>query len=1102
MKCPKCHSEINDNETVCPKCHKVLLLECPNCHSLEETAVCTQCGYKILIKCSKCGRINPTINDVCVKCGFSTKTSLAYQECESDELASVIIKFNNLKKIRRILKAKDLYQKFYYRLKNLLLAQIKNAGGLFIKYDNAFVVNFNKELSFATSSNKAVRFALKTVNSLVQLNSNTVKQLRTPLGINITIIKKSAEKLQELCLPENHLKLLNTKKDIKNYLKDIQIVLDQSVWEEIRRDYKTDSLYSIEENGATTMFYEIVTDSYVLPPDNEKEESSNNAAQHVLNKSKSRECKKEDVYSFKVFDINAKCKFDKSTAVSIKDKLTALDFNKNGKIVALRSELKNRADISDIITVYKKQGFDTLIVNCTEEMTFKPWGFFIQLFKEYYSLPCVNFTNLEKINSEHLKIFRPLFELCLGNAVKSSTPEDARFNYMENWSKFLSILSKTVIIVDGFELLDDTSIQTIELYFDKYRNIKPNFVFVTSDNISVHSKIKTLMSTNLYTEIKLTDSSFSNCLSSLKPDASDFIGSFYFEKIQENFDGSYLFFKYAINYLINSGVLVNFENKLLVRDSKSVIVPNDITDLYKSVTKHLCKKQHISQLLILFKFLGTYTDLSTLEKFKIPDLPEIIKLFIENNLAVNIGNSIILNNAKLMLDAISEVVDFDKELIKDLLAKIGNSRTDKSIKAILQGNLKNYNSEYALLCENADFSISTGDYDAYLKNCLGFLSLIETVESSISVENLEERKKGVYNSILMYLYSYQPAKIYFIENILLMDAINENNDEKIVKLSNLMLQGALISSNYTDALGLLHNILSRMKTPTLLIDGVVNTKFLLLSLVHIEILYNIGKYRECVDTAVEILSVIRIEIIDKIKPISFSTNLFVSHLLETMRLAGLAKLYLMDNNIEQFFDLIKTALNTELPEKDCILAIRDYLADKVYQIGNIEEYSPFSKVIFLILQELSNLNGDYKTFAQNIYQAKLLSEDIHQQEIKYLCDTLIAYAYSKIGITFKADTIYKDVMQKSETSAMFNSLAISKYFLALLYKDKEPQVAIRYISDSLDLIKNNNNQHAILYALFEKLYIDITKTSNINIDTEIEEKKLEPYKENLKLIVG
>ena len=163
MECPKCHSIIDDKQTVCPKCSKVLLLECPNCHSLEDTATCSQCGYKILIKCSKCGRINPSINDLCVKCGFPTKTSLAYQECESDDIASVVIKFNNLKKIRRLLQSKDLYEKFYFKLKNLLLAQIKNTEGLFITYGETFVVNFNKELSLILFINSRESFKLCTV---------------------------------------------------------------------------------------------------------------------------------------------------------------------------------------------------------------------------------------------------------------------------------------------------------------------------------------------------------------------------------------------------------------------------------------------------------------------------------------------------------------------------------------------------------------------------------------------------------------------------------------------------------------------------------------------------------------------------------------------------------------------------------------------------------------------------------------------------------------------------------------------------------------------------------------------------------------------------
>ena len=352
----------------------------------------------------------------------------------------------------------------------------------------------------------------------------------------------------------------------------------------------------------------------------------------------------------------------------------------------------------------------------------------------------------------------------------------------------------------------------------------------------------------------------------------------------------------------------------------------------------------------------------------------------------------------------------------------------------------------------------------------------------------------------MCLYSYSTAKIYFIENILLMDAINEDDEEKIVKLSNLMLQGALITSNYTDALGLLHNILSRMPQATLKVNNTVNTKFLLLSLVNIEILYNIGNFRQCVEVAEDILSVLSPEILEQAKPASFSTNLFVSHIMETFRLVGFAKLYLMDEDIEEFFTLIKTTLNTELPERDCILAVRDFLSGKVYNTGNIEEYSAFSKVIFLILQEFSVLKNDYKRFAQNIYQAKLLSLDIHQRELEMFCDLLIAYAYSKIGITKKAEAIYKDVLNNAEKSAIFNILALSKYLLAKFNSSTEE--ALLLINDTLALIRKYNNQSQIVYALFEKLYIDIIRSQEIaNVDIEAEEQKIIGLKEKLSLIL-
>ena len=1105
MNCPKCNTPIKENETVCPKCHKVLFLECPNCHTLGESPVCEKCGYTILVKCSKCSKLVPVTKDNCPKCGFPTATSVAYQECESDDFASIIIKFGSLKRIRKILKSQELYTKFFFKLKNLLYAQLKGIDCKFIAYNDTFVINMCKELSFPTSSNKATRLALKIANAFVNLNTKVIEELAIPLNLSITIIKKPAEKLLELTTYENNVKPLTIKKDAKKYLKGIQIILDQYVRDEINKEYKTDSLYSLEENGTSTVFYEILLDSYVLPPSIESDSTSIKAIQHNLPK-KDNDNVEKDIYSFKVFDINAKCSFEKSNETELFDKLANIDLNKQGKIIALKSEIENEILSSNIANFYEKYDYRVLRVTCTEELTYKPWGFFEALFREYFGLSYHNrFINLTGINPNSLKFFKPLLDLVFSNPVKAMSYEDARFTYMEQWNKFLSILSQTVIIIEGFEHIDDTSIQTLELYFDKFKNVKPNFVFVTSKDIAVHSKIKGLLRTPLYTEFSLQKSSIDSCLGTLKSDASDFIQSFYFEKIKENFNGSYLYFENAIEYLKDVGVLIDFENKLLIKNKKSVILPATIQGLYKARMKQLSRNQEISFILAYSSMLNQRLDLKTLSALGIKDVDKNVRTLADSKLISFKNDFIYINNFGLIAPIITSSLKKEAEtfLAKNILATLGKGLNDSTL-AFIMGKLGVFKEEYLMLWKNSQFAINTGDYDAYLQNCLGFLSLVEHIEPNIQKEDIENNKKDVYNNILMCLYNYSPTKIFFIENILLMDAINENDNERIIKLSNLMLQGALISSNYTDALGLLHNILSRIPHPTLIVDGAVNTKFLLLSLVNIEILYNIGDYKECVEIANEILSVLNVEILDKVKPASFSTNLFVSHILDTLRLVGFAKLYMLDNDLEEFFEQVKNSLNIDLPEKDCILAIKQFLAGKVYDTENIEEYTAFSKVIFLILQEFSKFKDDYKKFAQNIYQAKLLATEIHQKEIEMLCELLIAYSYSQIGIKEKAEAIYKDIANSAEKSAMFNILCITKYLQAKLnIFSNDTESALLLINDTLALIQKYNNQSKILFAIFEKLYIEIAKEHEISsIDIESEELKLDNIRKDLLRIIG
>lgn len=1088
MECPKCHNTISDDSENCPYCHKVFSLVCPNCHTLSKTPVCQECGYIIIEKCSKCGRMVSSSAEKC-KCGFPVMTSIAYQECESDEFASVNIKFGGLKAIRRVLSSSELYSKFLIRLRNLLKAQFKNFEGRIIKYREEYVINFNKELSFATSADKAVRFAIKIANGFSELNKNILEELNVPLKLTISVLKKNAEELLLNKTSESKVKLLSVKKDEPKYYKSMQIILDQFVQDCVAKDYKTDSLYSVEKDGISLMFYEIILHNYILPPNSSSEDSKIEVKNKNIKKKKLHK-EKDDLYEVKIFDINSKCKFEKAAAGDV------FSFLNSNKILALRSEKDNKINVSEIINYYEEIGLKPIYVACTEVMNNKPWGIFEEIFREQYNLsPHSGFVS----PSFDPKPFFVIKNFIKGLAKKASTPEDARFAYMEEFGNFLASLKNSVIIIDGFENIDDTTLQTLCIFFDRFKNFNSTFLFITDKETSVHSKIKGLLRVPIYTEISVADSSFDALLSSIKEDASDFIQSFYYEKINENYNGSKLYFENAIEFLKEKDVLISFENKLLIKSNNSVILPSDLKGLLRARLKVLAKYPEASMILAHSYFLGERLDFALLSTLGIKELEANIKILVDKGFAYIKGNILHINNYTILKPVISESLNKEAEefVAKTILAKVSKG-LDNTVLSILLDKISMFKEEYMILWKNSQFAMAVGDFDSYLKNWERLLDTMNKIDSKIDKKEIENNKKEVYQNILMSLYRYSPEKIYSIGDFLLKDAIKTRDDEKIIQLSNLMLQGALISSNYSEARTFLHNILTRIPNPKLVVEGEINTKFLLLSLINIEILFNIGKFKECIEISDELLGVIKPDNIEKIKPISFSVNSFISHILEIFRLVGFAKLITSPDSLDEFFEKIQKSFNAEHPDKDAIIAIKEYLAGKDFAPSNIEEATPFTKIVYLILQEMTLHTNDTKTFAQNIYQAKLLSSDIHQTQLELLCDLLIAHSYAKMNIPKKAEAIYNEILARAKKSDIFNISVITNYLIAKAHFNREEyDEALLIVNNSLAKIQDEDNQAVLFYVILEKLLIDIVKASDISsIDIEAETKNLESYTKN------
>ena len=117
---------------------------------------------------------------------------------------------------------------------------------------------------------------------------------------------------------------------------------------QVNKTYKTDSLYSVDTNGGQVMLYEVLLDSYVLPPKEAESEDIPQAIIQALNKD-TEQVISNDSYSFNNFDIKAKCKFSNVSTLDLLNKLEYIEFEKGGKIVSIKSSKENALPTSLII---------------------------------------------------------------------------------------------------------------------------------------------------------------------------------------------------------------------------------------------------------------------------------------------------------------------------------------------------------------------------------------------------------------------------------------------------------------------------------------------------------------------------------------------------------------------------------------------------------------------------------------------------------------------------------------------------------------------------------------------------------------------------------
>ncbi len=178
MNCPKCKTELNPKDTVCPNCKLRLVFECPRCKNQIKigTSSCKKCGFVFVKFCPECNCANYVSSSHCRKCFHHFKEDeealqnikLTPQNKEKENTEeinkqpslqnpvrlSVYVDFITLKNVFEKYKDEEFKQKVILNIKTAIKLAF-NVTPDFIKEDVVnFKINYSKKISFLEKVNK------------------------------------------------------------------------------------------------------------------------------------------------------------------------------------------------------------------------------------------------------------------------------------------------------------------------------------------------------------------------------------------------------------------------------------------------------------------------------------------------------------------------------------------------------------------------------------------------------------------------------------------------------------------------------------------------------------------------------------------------------------------------------------------------------------------------------------------------------------------------------------------------------------------------------------------------------------------------------------
>jgi len=1092
MECPKCGFEIDNKATVCPNCKKVLKIVCPICKTLNKSNTCRNCGYVILTKCNRCGKINLTGNHTCKKCGFDLERSVILNEANTDEFVSLIINFPNLGEMRRVLGSVRLLNKFRDNLDKIIDSCAKETRSRRQVYDKQYIIRFDKEYTFNTSAKTAIETAIKILTEITKMNYRLTNKKNTYTRCNMFLMKRTTKNDPNDFESGFNISIINSSEDEREKLMGtFQLLADNFVEKALGNDYKFETLSSTVINGEINTLYQIDISKSIIINYEELEEKDIEAdipnfvqnmllEQDKLDGAALRKLEKpidpDDIYDIETIDFSEiQCEFLRIENIDVFYHVASkLQATPKG-IIAIRTDpmyvpysIKLLAAIADL-NIYK----NIITVTCYDEMKYSPYSFFRSLvsaiFEYTVSQKHFNQNDFSMFNSiDRDGMIKDLISLKQRNI---ENPQDTRYMYFDIFLTLLQAIPHTLIFIENFDKIDNSSYDVLKYLFESFEQLDISYMIQYSKEFNLHKNMHFLVTKPYYTEITLKPTPFEKMVAENKQYYKDIMDSFYFQRIAKYSFGSILFLDIAIQYLIESGVFEATEDSIQLVNPKTLIIPSSLNKLIKRRLNLLQDYPEAIKFLATCILLGTRIDEETIHSLGFSDVGDIMNQLADMGYIYFYNNCMYFPNYNILRENLLATLDKTvlKTIANNLFENVFDDRMPSPEKAYLYGLVKDYKSEFLEWEKLAKINLSLGDFNAYLNCSDKILNILDLNQNEEAQEDIDNYKLELYENIATNMFDLVPENTFELAEKTLANLEKTTNTDKIINLCNKLIQGCLQVGKYTHALELTHKVLALL--PNSSIDPATtnfNKYFFLMSIVHVEILFNIGAWDDCIDVGYSVLNVLNQGNLEIMKPDYMTVEQFESIVIDTIAYIALANVLQMKGNVQEFLNIIRSDFVNIPHGYDIFIALQDLLFGRVPKYDDSMLDNKFSNIIYHIIEAFTRCRHDYKIFAEEIYEAKLIAKEAKIFQIELFVDLLIAYAYLKLCSFRKASAIIYQIIKTANESGLTNLLYVA-WFLMSELNMAEGKYIVTYgiLNNSLIQLEKTDHSNEYLMLLFK-----------------------------------